>query len=141
MQWTQDSSHFFLRLEKGEEILNTLNDFARMQSIEGATIHGIGALKDVTLSYFNTEKRGYEEREYKEEFELLSIIGNISAKGEQMLTHAHVVLGRADQSTIGGHLCKGYVSVTAEMQIHIVHTPLQRVFDEETGLHLLDLNH
>jgi len=72
--------------------------------------------------------------------EVLSLVGTIAPRedGEPQV-HAHVVLGRSDGTTRGGHLLEAHVRPTLE--VVLVESPehLQRRTDEETGLPLISL--
>jgi predicted DNA-binding protein with PD1-like motif len=91
------------------------------------------------LGYFNWEKRDYERIPLKEQVEVLSLIGDIALKGDEPNVHAHVVVGRSDGTAHGGHLLEGHVRPTLE--VILIESPkhLQRKFDEETGLALINL--
>ena len=57
---------------------------------------------------------------------MLTIHGSVAIAAEKVKLHSHVVLGRRDGSTIGGHLVRATVRPTFE-----------RCKDDETGLSLL----
>jgi uncharacterized protein len=52
-------------------------------------------------------------------------------------THAHVVLGRRDGSTVGGHLLHAAVWPTLEVMLHELPAHLQKRYDPEPGLTLI----
>lgn len=71
--------------------------------------------------------------------EVLSLVGDIAVyEGEPQL-HPHVVVGRRDGTTRGGHLLEAHVYPTLE--VVLVESPehLKKKTDEETGLALIDL--
>lgn len=70
---------------------------------------------------------------------MLSLIGDIALKDGQSQVHAHVVLGRSNGTTRGGHLLSGTVRPTLEVNINESPKHLQKRYDEETGLALIDL--
>lgn len=92
------------------------------------------------LGYFDVERKEYEKMPVEEQVEVLSLVGDITSKedGEPQV-HAHVVLGRSDSTTRGGHLLEGYVRPTLE--VILVESPkhLRREWDEEVGLALIRL--
>jgi uncharacterized protein len=53
--------------------------------------------------------------------------------------HAHIVVGRADGSTRGGHLLEGHIFPTLEVVVEELPKHLHRRRDPETGLALIDL--
>ena len=53
--------------------------------------------------------------------------------------HAHVVLGRSNGSTLGGHIQEARVWPTLEVILSEEPAYLRRTIDETTGLALIDL--
>ena len=129
---------FAVVMDAGEEVMGTLTSFATEQSLAGSSISGIGGFQRVTLGYFAWDQQEFVQNKVDEQVELLSFQGTIAegADGSPKL-HVHVVLGRSDATTRGGHLVEAIVRPTLEAII--VETPehLHRVYDDETGLVLL----
>ena len=129
---------FAVALDIGEEVMSTLTALARELSLAGSSVSGIGGFQRATLGYFAWDRREFIENKVEEQVELLSFQGSIAAGEDGSPTlHAHVVLGRSDASTRGGHLVEGIVRPTLEAII--VESPghLHRLYDDATGLVLL----
>ncbi len=129
---------YAVALEIGESVMSTLTDLARELSLVGSSIVGIGGFQRATLGYFDWEQTNFIENHVDEQVELLSFQGNIAqGEGGEPKIHAHVVLGRFDASTRGGHLVEATVRPTMELIITESPEHLHRVHDEATGLVLL----
>ncbi len=117
MKFKKDNRRYIIRLDKGEELIETITKFCDSNKLGFASFNGIGGLKECSLAYFDLNKKEYLTKEFNDEgiFELLSINGNVSLKEGKTFVHAHVVLGKKDYSTIGGHLMKGIVNPTCEI--------------------------
>ena len=76
---------------------------------------------------------------YQKGDEVESVVLNIDFDGEKPKVHAHIVVGRCDGRTRGGHLLKGHVFPTLEVVLEELPKHLQRRTDPETGLALIDL--
>ena len=139
MQHAKSDNFYIVRLQKGEEVFEALTVFAKKEGITVASISGIGAVTDATLSCYNMETKAYEKQLLSDDYEVLSLLGNLSMKDDEPFPHIHVVLGKRDLSTIGGHLHSATVSVTLELFVQKVDLNVSRVIDEETELCLLDL--
>ncbi|MBU0459098.1 DNA-binding protein [Patescibacteria group bacterium] len=139
MQFEHSNDAFVLRLETGEELVETLTKFLAENSIYSGIISGIGAASDITLNYFNMETKEYEDRTFPDDYEILSLTGNISLKDDIPFAHLHITLGTKDFVCIGGHLKSAKVSATCEVVIRKLEAKLDRRLDERTGLYLLDL--
>ncbi|MGE5325369.1 MAG: PPC domain-containing DNA-binding protein [Actinomycetota bacterium] len=130
---------FALVFEKDEDVREPLLLFAREHGISGAHVSAIGAFSEVTLGYFDRHKKAYQEIPVHEQVEVLAFSGNLARHENNCFLHAHVVVGKADGSTAGGHFLRGKVWPTLEMVLVESPQSLRRVRDEETGLPLIDL--
>ena len=126
--------------ETGEDPVATLTQFAADHSLAAASLTAIGAFSEATLGYFDWEKKDYERIEIREQVEVLSLIGDTALEGERMRLHAHVVLGRRDGTTCGGHLLAARVRPTLEVILTQNPSYLARVHDAQTGLPLIRLD-
>jgi len=132
-----DGTRHLLRLDRGEEVLGSLADFAVQERLPGATLSGVGAVEQTELGYFDLRRREYVRRVFADEMELLSLSGNIAWWSGEPVVHAHVLLGGADYAAVGGHLFRATIAVTGEILVAVLDTPLERALDERTGLKLL----
>src|SRR5438477_6356382 len=130
---------FAVVFDKGEEAKESLMRFASENGLRGAQITAIGAFSEVTLGFFDRQKKSYQEIPLKEQLEVLSFTGNIVEKDGKPMLHAHVVVGKADGTAHGGHFLQGRVWPTLEMIVSEMPVHIRRRHDEETGLALLDL--
>ena len=137
MQVKEISSGYFLRIDKGEEIISSTESFAGDKKIPSGVIAGIGALTEVTLGYFDRNHKKYLKQTFKDVYEMLNLSGNISYVEGKPLVHAHVILGKSDYTVIGGHLFSGVVAVTGEVFIQTFEDRFSRQLNPEFNLNLL----
>jgi len=131
---------FALVFDTDDEFMSELTSFAKDSGLSAASLTAIGAFSDAVLGYFDIEKKEYEKIPVEEQVEVLSLIGTIAPKDDgEPQVHAHVVLGRSDGTTRGGHLLEAYVRPTLEVVIIESPEHLQRRTDKETGLPLISL--
>ena len=130
---------FALVFDKGEEAKESLMRFAAENRLHGAEVTAIGAFSEVTLGYFDRQKKSYREIPMKEQVEVLTFAGNIVEKDGKPMLHAHVVVGKIDGTAHGGHFLQGRVWPTLEMIVSEMAAHLRRKHDQETGLPLIDL--
>ncbi len=126
--------------DTGDEFMSGLTKFAKENGLSAASLTAIGAFGDVTLGYFDMQKKEYEKISMEEQVEVLSLVGDIAPKedGEPQV-HAHVVVGRSNGTTRGGHVLEAHVRPTREVVLTESPAHLRRRTDEETGLALIDL--
>ncbi len=123
-----------LLIEKGEDVLQTINDYCREFNIFGGHVQAIGAVERVTLRYWDTQKKAYGEKEFTGGFEVTSFLGTITDEG------AHVHGSIADRSfhTFGGHV--GHAIANPMLEVFITPTgKLSRKMNDDVQLKLLDL--
>jgi predicted DNA-binding protein with PD1-like motif len=125
-------------LDPGDEPIDCLTRFARQERLDAARFTAIGAFSGAVVAFFDLARKEYQHIPVTEQVEVLSLIGDIAlAPDGGPKLHAHVVLGRRDGSTRGGHLIEAQVQPTLEVML--VESPgwLQRRIDAATGLPLI----
>ena len=130
---------FALVFDTGDEVVSEITNFARENALDAATLTAIGAFSSATLGYFDLVRKEYEKIPVEEQVEVLSLIGDIALNEGEPELHAHVVLGRRDGATRGGHLLEAHVRPTLEVVLTESPDHLKKRTDEETGLALIDL--
>jgi predicted DNA-binding protein with PD1-like motif len=130
---------FALVFDTGDEVATGLLAFAKEKRLTGSHFTAIGALSDVTLGFFDWDKKDYQKIQINEQVEVLSLIGDIALNKGEPKVHAHVVVGKSDGTAHGGHLMEAHVRPTLE--VILVESPehLIRKTDEASGLALIDL--
>jgi predicted DNA-binding protein with PD1-like motif len=125
--------------DTGDEVASGLLEFAKEKALGGSHFTAIGALSDVTLGFFDWDKKDYQKLQINEQVEVLSLIGDIALNKGERKVHAHMVVSKADGTAHGGHLIEAHVRPTLE--VILVESPehLVRKFDEASGLALIDL--
>ncbi|MCC6383006.1 MAG: DNA-binding protein [Dehalococcoidia bacterium] len=130
---------FVAVLERDDEVVPLLTGFAREEGLAASTVSAIGAFSEATLGYFDTEAKRYRNIPVRDQAEVLSLLGDITLEKDEPKLHLHVVLGRRDGSTVGGHLLSATVRPTLEVVREEAPAHLRRRHDPETGLALIDL--
>lgn len=123
-----------LVMEAGEPVMETLRRWLAEHKISGGSFTAIGGLRQVTLKYFNTTTRTYEEREINEQLEVLHLIGNVGLLEGQPFVHAHITVGTREYQTYGGHFGDGIVSPVLELVLTRVGGTFTRRANAESGL-------
>lgn len=139
MKFTQFENKHFIRIDKGEEIVDILTKFCNSRSITLGKISAIGAVNEVEIGIFEPTTKEYNSNMIKGTFEILSISGNISCKKNKPYLHMHIILSDSDYKAFGGHLNRAVVSATCEVIIEEYEGTLERYFDDNVGLNLFGL--
>ncbi|MBC8366702.1 DNA-binding protein [bacterium] len=139
MQQRKTETGFFLRFEKGEDIVATLTKFLGREKIGFGSLQGIGALDEAELGFYDTSRQIYLRREFAEDFEIASLMGNVSLVDGKPFAHIHVTLSDPEFRVVGGHLFYGRVSVTCEMDLRVHTGEVHRKDEDGSALKLMDL--
>lgn len=138
MQYQRFGNKVVARLDKGEEVLETIKSLCQKENIKLASVLGIGAVKNTELRYFNPETKQYHDQIFENSHEAAPISGNISRMNQEVYLHLHASLGGADFGSIAGHLKSAVVSATLECVLDIIEGGVEREFSGEVGLNLLN---
>ncbi|OGJ68006.1 hypothetical protein A3B61_04875 [Candidatus Peribacteria bacterium RIFCSPLOWO2_01_FULL_53_10] len=133
------ASRHFLVLKRGEEICETINAYVREKNICAGSISGIGAANLVTLRFYDVKKKEYFSKTFEGEYEIATLLGNISLMDGKPWAHLHITIGDREYHAFAGHLHSARVGVTCEVIIDAANTEIGRVRDEEMGLKVWDL--
>ncbi|MGI6076943.1 MAG: PPC domain-containing DNA-binding protein [Fastidiosipilaceae bacterium] len=136
MKYKKLGQTYVLRVDPGEDIVQSILKLADKEDIQVAEVTGIGAVSDVTIGVFDPLEKVYHSTELSDVFEITSLIGNLTRQGRQPYLHVHVNIASFDGKTYGGHLNKATVSATAEIIVRTFEGEIGRQFDNEIGLNL-----
>jgi len=134
-----DERTIALVFDTGDEAMATLARFADEHGITAARLTAIGAFSRAVLGYFDWQRKDYERIPVHEQVEVVALVGDVALEDGRPKIHAHVVLGRRDGSTCGGHLLEGHVRPTLEVMLVQSPAHLARTADAESGLALIDI--
>jgi predicted DNA-binding protein with PD1-like motif len=126
------------KLEKGEDLLDSLVALAKGYELVSGFFIAIGALSKANIGFF--EKGEYKSIKLESDLELVSCIGNVSYREGEATVHTHMVVSDSEGRAFGGHVLKGcIVSVTCEIFLIETDRRIRRTEDKSVGLFLLDL--
>jgi len=126
-------------LEMGEEAKQSLLALAKKEGIDAASFVALGAFEEAVIGYFDWQKKTYQPIPIGEQVEVITLVGDIvpDENGKPSL-HAHIVLGRSDGSTRGGHLIEGRIRPTLEITITETPAHLTRRKHPELSVALIE---
>lgn len=135
MKSQKQGDKVFVRLDKGEEVIQKLEKLREKYDIKNGFFHGIGAVNEVKLGNYDAENQEYREKEFQAKFEVTNFAGNI---GPDKI-HAHITVADDSYQARGGHCDLAKVSGAFEVVIHLSEKPvLKHKYDKVTGLDIFD---
>jgi len=123
---------------QGDEAFSGLLDFAEKYHISSAHFTAIGALNGATLGRFDPQRKMYKKIPIEGQVEVIGMSGDIALYQGKPVVHTHMVVGTSDGTTRGGHVLSAYVSPTLEVMVTVDPISMQKRFDPETDLTLID---
>lgn len=139
MDYKKIGEKVFVRIDSGEEIVETLTQVCKKLDITAGTITGIGATDKAIVGLFDVKTKKYHSKELVGDHEIAPVYGNISTMNNEVYLHLHVNLCNSEHKSFGGHLTSAVVSATFEAVIDIINGKIEREFDATTGLNTLKL--
>ena len=136
MKYKIEKEKILISLDPGDKINENLEKVAVLESLQSAWISGIGAISDIEIGYFEPAKKDYDHRKFEGEFELISLLGNISLKEGKHFAHTHITFSDTMYRVYGGHLFDAKITAAGEFLMTKSEIPLQRKFNEDVGLAL-----
>ena len=137
MDFRKFNDKYIIRLEKGEDIVESLTKLVKEEDIKLGKVTGIGAVNDIEIGLFHTEEKKYYSKRIQGDMEIVSLAGNISTMEGEKYLHLHIAVGDENLEVYGGHLNAARVSATVEIMIDLIDGEIDREFNEEVGLNLI----
>jgi hypothetical protein len=123
---------------QGDEAFSGLQEFAEKYHVTSAHFTAIGALNGATVAWFDPQRKMYKKIPINGQHELIGMSGDIALYQGRPVVHAHAVVGGPDGTTQGGHVLEAYASPTVEVMVTVDPVTMQKRFDPETDLTLID---
>ena len=136
MKWKKSGNNYLLRIDKGEFFPEKLLEFSEKNNIKTAAIKGIGAVKNPLLAYYLPEEKTYVEKKLQGDYEILSLLGNITLKDGKVFPHFHVSLADEEFRSFGGHLQRCEITGTLELFVYPAEVTVERQHDTKVNLQI-----
>ena len=116
-----------LRLDPGEDVLESIRHLAEKEKITAGTVTGLGSVDVVTLAFLDAGKNAYLNRRFEERMEVASLSGSLSMDGERAHLHLHAVVSPREFLAYAGHVVEAKVGAVLEVFVTALPGRLERV--------------
>ena len=140
MKYKKVDDKIFVSIDKGELINEKLLEVAEQENLKSGWINGLGAISRIEIGYWDIERKVYVKRKFNDDYELLSLIGNVSLVNDKPFIHTHISFSNTEFKVFGGHLFDSEVIAAAEFCIFISDYHLHRKLNCDIGLSLWSIN-
>jgi predicted DNA-binding protein with PD1-like motif len=137
MNYMKTGNVYIIRIDRGEEIVKAVNDICQKENITLGSLSGLGAVDRAKLGLYSIEKQEYIVNEFEGEYEITSLIGNVTTKDGVPYLHMHMTIGDITGAVAGGHLSEAHVSATCEIVIRTAEGTIERELNSAIGLNTM----
>jgi hypothetical protein len=125
-----------MTFDKGDSINKTFESFAEVRGVGCAWLNGIGALENPEIGYYSLEDKTYHRKLFQGEYELTSLIGNITMKEGKPFSHTHITFSDTEYRVFGGHLFDADITAAGEFIMQFGSEKITRKKNPRIGLPL-----
>ena len=145
MDYKKFGKDFYIRLDKGDEVIQSVLDICQSENIQSAIFSGIGGCGDVVVGTLDSQTKEFIPHQKSGLLEMISLNGNIAVYENNLSEHTHAMFSYIDenehQQFIGGHLLKAVISYTAEIKLEpVADGVIRKRLDIEKNIPIWDFN-
>ena len=138
MDFRKYNQTYYVRLDKGDEIIGSLLEICRKENIASAVFSGIGGCRQAEIQTFIPETGEFETQKLAGMLELIALNGNIVRDEEgKLFHHTHAMFSFKKDGAhgfAGGHIKSVTVLYTAEIELRpVIGGVIGRKRDPETN--------
>ena len=136
MDYRQYGNTYMVRIDLGEEIVESLKKLCGDEQILLGRVEAIGAADHAVIGVYDLAKKEYYPETIDEFMEIASLNGSITAMDGKPYIHLHATLADQRHGIHGGHVLEMRVGATCEMFITVLDGKVNRQKDEGLGINL-----
>lgn len=144
MDYRKFGEKYYIRLDKGDEIITSLTELCEKEKITTAQIQGIGGCESAKVGVFDPERKVYRQREQYCLLELVSLEGNITRFEEKPYLHLHASFAYHGEDKkpelLSGHLLEAVIGLTGEIIVTPAEGTIGRKYIEDLGIRVWDFD-
>ena len=136
MDYRRFGDTYMLRIDVGEEILQSLKELCEKEGIRLAQVNAIGAADRAAIGVYDLAEQKYHQEDLEGFMEIANLSGSVTEMNGQPYIHLHAAL--ADQRNVvhGGHVISLRVGATCEMFVRVLEGEVTREKDAGLGINL-----
>ena len=136
MKYRKSGNTYMVRIDLGEEIIESLKQLCENEQIQLGRVEAIGAADHTVVGVYDLAKKEYYPETIDEFAEITSLNGNITAMDGKPYIHLHATLADRNHVIHGGHVLEMRVGATCEMFVTALDGEVNRQKDEVLGINL-----
>lgn len=138
MDYKKYNDTWYIRMDRGDEILSGILAVCGKEGIHSAVFGGIGGCDKAEIQTFIPERKEFELQELTGMLELVSMNGSVvTDEKNEYYHHTHAVFSYkkdGEHRLAAGHIKSIRVLYTAEIELRpVIGGEIKRKYDKETG--------
>ena len=138
MEYVKFGDTYYIRADKGDEIIESIIAVCKKEKVYSAVFSGIGGCSQAEIQTFIPDNSTFETQNLSGMLELVSMQGSVTlSENNELYHHTHAVFSykeNGEHKMAGGHIKSITVLYTAEIELSPVKDGLiKRKTDIETG--------
>lgn len=138
MDYRKFDKTYYIRADKGDEIINCILEVCKTEGIKSAIYSGIGGCSSAEIQTFIPETGAFDTRDVSGMLELVSLNGSVTTDDDGALFHhthaAFSYVCGGEHHMAAGHIKSITVRYTAEIELRpVINGIIKRKTDAETG--------
>ncbi len=139
MRYRKYGETYVVRIDRNEEIMQSLKALCEKEDIHLAQVDAIGAANHAVIGVYDLQEQAYHRETLTGFMEITSLAGNVTRMNGEPYLHLHGTLADQHNALHGGHIIELTVGATCEMFVRALPGEVSREKDRELGINLLDL--
>ena len=136
MDYRKFGSTYMLRIDVGEEIIESLKAMCAREGVRLAQVSAIGAADRASVGVYDLAEKRYHRDDLEGFMEIANLSGSVTEMNGEPYIHLHVALADQRNAVHGGHVISMRVGATCEMFVQALEGSVTRVKDEGLGINL-----
>ena len=136
MEYRQFGNTYMIRIDLGEDIVESLKKLCEDEHILLGRVEAIGATDHAVIGVYDPAKKEYYPETVSEFMEIASLNGSITAMDGKPYIHLHAALADQRHGIHGGHVLEMRVGATCEMFVTALEGEVTRRREESLGINL-----
>jgi predicted DNA-binding protein with PD1-like motif len=133
-----ETKEYAVIFSRGDEAFSGLLAFAEKYHVTSAHFTAIGGLNGATVAWFDTQRKMFKKIPIEGQVEVASMIGDVALYRGKPVVHAHMVVANSDGTARGGHVLEAHVDPTLEVMVAVDPIAMQKRYDPQTDITLID---
>ena len=92
MEFRRFNDAYVVRMDRGEEVMESLTTLCEQEGIRLASVEAIGAVDRAVVGLYDVGEKVYHKKEFTEPMELTSLLGTVTEKDGKPYLHLHATL-------------------------------------------------